>query len=131
MFDADAGAAAAATMDATLEALLPDSSKELARAESELATMITEIDKLQELADVWESSQERSLLPCIVDKESDTSQKGVVLENVMYSRGTALVRVEHMEIPPGVYAGKCSRCPKMYVCHQNDHGLTSLLPFIS
>ena len=100
------------------------------RAESELATMITEIDKLQELADVWESSQERSLFPCVVDKESAMSQKGVVLENVMYSRGTALVRVEHMEIPPGIYAGTCSRCPKMYVYHQNGHGLTFLPPFL-
>ena len=78
------------------------------RAESELATMMTEIDKLQELADVWENSQERSLLPCVVDEASGASSKGVVLENVMYSRGTALVRVEHMEIPPGIYAGKLS-----------------------
>lgn len=78
------------------------------RAESELATMMTEIDKLQELADVWENSQERSLLPCVVDEASGASNKGVVLENVMYSRGTALVRVEHMEIPPGIYAGKLS-----------------------
>lgn len=105
------------------------------RAESELATMITEIDKLQELADVWESSQERSLLPCVVDEESRMSQKGIVLENVMYSRGTALVRVEHMEIPPGIYAGKCSRCPKMYILSYFQWSmhvsLTSLLPFIS
>lgn len=86
------------------------------RAESELATMITEIDKLQELADVWESSQERSLLPCVVDKESDSGE-GVVLENVMYSRGTALVRVEHMEIPPGIYAGEFSLSQK-HVYHQ-------------
>jgi len=75
------------------------------RAESELATMMTDIDKLQELADVWEDSQERSLLPCVVDETSGGSS-GVVLENVMYSRGTALVRVDHMEIPPGIYAGE-------------------------
>jgi len=100
------------------------------RAESELATMMTEIDKLQELADVWDRSQERSLLPCHVAPsggEDSATDQGIVVQNLLYSRGTALVRVDHMEIPPGIYAvtgangsGKSTLFRVLMSCQTNE-----------
>mmetsp|Transcript_42112 Transcript_42112/g.127756 ORF Transcript_42112/g.127756 Transcript_42112/m.127756 type:complete len:630 (-) Transcript_42112:1259-3148(-) len=70
------------------------------RAESELATMMTEIDKLGELSSLWEKSSQRKLLPCHLPP----SGKSVTIRNLLYSRGTALVRADELELKPGVYA---------------------------
>jgi len=71
------------------------------RSEAELARMMTEIEKLSELANIWARSSSRSLLHCkLAAKEED----GITLRHVHYSRGTATVRAEHVEIEPGIYA---------------------------
>ena len=71
------------------------------RSEAELARMETEIEKLRNLADVWDRSQNRSLLPCNV---ADPEHPRVVLRNLHYSRGTASARADHVEFMEGVYA---------------------------
>jgi len=73
------------------------------RSEAELAQMTTEIEKLQELADLWKrQKKEKTFLPCRLATPVD--HKGLILRNLHYSRGTASVRADHVEIPPGVYA---------------------------
>lgn len=73
------------------------------RSEAELAQMTTEIDKLQELADLWSrQKKEKTFLPCRLSTPAD--HKGLILRNLHYSRGTASVRADHVELPPGVYA---------------------------
>jgi hypothetical protein len=62
------------------------------RAESELAQMLTEVDKLQQLADVWETTRERTPLPCAV-APPEVARPGIVVRNLHYSRGSAIVRV--------------------------------------
>ena len=73
------------------------------RAESELARMLTIIEKLQELVDVWKQSKLQAALPCSIASPIEQTQ-GIVLRNLHYSRGTASVRVDHVEIKPGIYA---------------------------
>mmetsp|Transcript_28078 Transcript_28078/g.39470 ORF Transcript_28078/g.39470 Transcript_28078/m.39470 type:complete len:860 (-) Transcript_28078:101-2680(-) len=73
------------------------------RAESELAAMDTEISKLKELADVWESSKERNVLPCHISPPESVS-KGISIRHLQYARGTAMVRAEHIDLEPGIYA---------------------------
>lgn len=73
------------------------------RAESELARMLTMIEKLQELVDVWQQSKLVAALPCSIASHVEHTQ-GIVLRNLHYSRGTASVRVDHVEIKPGIYA---------------------------
>ncbi|KAI2488919.1 hypothetical protein MHU86_25973 [Fragilaria crotonensis] len=73
------------------------------RAESELARMLTQIDKLKELASAWEKSRSRLLLPCLVSPH-EVTHSGIVLKNLHYSRGSASVSVDHLNIDPGVYA---------------------------
>lgn len=71
------------------------------RSEAELARMMTEIEKLTELADIWERSSTRRLLHC---KLAPQEQDGITLRHVHYTRGTAIVRAEHVELEPGIYA---------------------------
>jgi len=71
------------------------------RGEAELARMMTEIDKLENLATIWSNSKHRNVLHCTL---SPPHRKNVVLRNLVYSRGTAHVRADHIEVPPGVYA---------------------------
>mmetsp|Transcript_23568 Transcript_23568/g.25998 ORF Transcript_23568/g.25998 Transcript_23568/m.25998 type:complete len:858 (-) Transcript_23568:101-2674(-) len=73
------------------------------RAESELARMSTNIDKLKNLSDVWELSRERSLLPCSLASESD-QDPGIILRNLQYSRGSASVNIDYTKLTAGVYA---------------------------
>lgn len=60
------------------------------RAESELARMATEIERLQQLEQLWEKSKNRSLLPCHVASPESLSN-GISIRNLQYSRGTAMV----------------------------------------
>jgi hypothetical protein len=91
---------------------------------------------LSQLVDIWQRSQKRSLVHCslppplspfsVSSSGGDTNheyelhqqlqQRGrnLVLRNLHYSRGTASVRADHVELQPGVYAltgpngsGKC------------------------
>lgn len=80
------------------------------RSESELATLMTQVDRLNVLNEVWSKSKEARLLPCSIrsrgemDKTSNEPAGSIVLNNIQYSRGTASVSVEHLVIEPGIYA---------------------------
>lgn len=97
------------------------------RSEAELARMITEIEKLAELADIWERSNTRSLVHC---KPALREEDGITLRHVHYLRGTATVRAEHVEIKPGVYAltgangsGKSTLFRVLMACDSNDKSI--------
>lgn len=73
------------------------------RSEAELAQMMTETEKLQELANLWaKQKKHKTFLPCRLATKGEA--KGVVLRNLHYSRGTASVRADHVFLPPGIYA---------------------------
>lgn len=82
------------------------------RSEAELARMMTQIDNLKELASVWDDAKSRNLLQCELPPtlpESandvlDAERPMIVLENLLYSRGTAVVQADHLELKAGVYA---------------------------
>lgn len=75
------------------------------RSESELATLMTQVDRLKALDVVWSKSKEARLLPCRIGSSGDINPTGsIVLNNIQYSRGTASVSVEHLVIEPGIYA---------------------------
>ncbi len=57
------------------------------RAESELASMMTSIDVLKELRDIWEESEDRKLLDCTIEA-GDT----LAISGLTYTRGSASVR---------------------------------------
>jgi hypothetical protein len=69
------------------------------RAESELATMMTDIGKLTTLSDIWEESRKRNLIHCTIAGNMTRTAEGVVvpsntaikIENLSYVRGTASV----------------------------------------
>ena len=64
------------------------------RAESELATMMSNIEKLGTLADQWEESRRRNLVHCsIISNHTESILK---IENLAYTRGTASVRMERL-----------------------------------
>ena len=93
------------------------------RSESELATLMTQVEKLSSLDEVWSKSKEARLLPCSIG----SSDGGVVLNNLQYSRGTASVSVEHLVIEPGVYAvtgangsGKSTLFRLLMACNTNE-----------
>jgi len=72
------------------------------RAESELATMMSNIEKLGTLADQWEESRRRNLVHCsIISNHTESILK---IENLAYTRGTASVRIPELELRPGIYA---------------------------
>jgi ABC-type multidrug transport system fused ATPase/permease subunit len=72
------------------------------RGEAELARMMTEITKLEELSSIWNASRSRNLLSCRLAPPSES--KNLVIRNLQYSRGTALARADHLELRPGIYA---------------------------
>lgn len=103
------------------------------RSEAELARMMTQIDLLKELAQVWQLAEDRNLIPCNVAPRSvtehavDTHASLVVLRNLLYSRGTAVVRADHMELPAGIYAltgangsGKSTLFRVLMSCNTNE-----------
>jgi energy-coupling factor transporter ATP-binding protein EcfA2 len=103
------------------------------RSEAELARMMTQIDNLKELAQVWQTAEDRNLLPCniapplVKEHPSGTHPSLVVLRNLLYSRGTASVRIDHLELPAGVYAltgangsGKSTLFRVLMSCNTND-----------
>ena len=65
------------------------------RSESELATLMTQVEKLSSLDEVWSKSKEARLLPCNIGSTS-----GIELSNLQYSRGTASVNVEQLVLEP-------------------------------
>lgn len=92
------------------------------RSESELATLMTQVDKLSSLDEVWSKSKEARLLPCNIGGTS-----GIELSNLQYSRGTASVNVEQLVLEPGVYAvtgangsGKSTLFRLLMACKSNE-----------
>ena len=76
------------------------------RSEAELARMMTQISNLKELSEVWKNAKQRNLLPCTVEANDthESSKPLVVIKNMLYSRGAALVQIHNMELPAGIYA---------------------------
>lgn len=72
------------------------------RAEAELARMTTHQEKLVHLNNVWKRSKERIFLPCHL--APSFGPNSLVLRNLHYTRGTASVRADHVELENGVYA---------------------------
>ena len=92
------------------------------RSESELATLMTQVEKLSSLDEVWSKSKEARLLPCNIG-----STGGIELSNLQYSRGTATVNVEQLVLEPGVYAvtgangsGKSTLFRLLMACKSNE-----------
>lgn len=74
------------------------------RSESELATLMTQVDKLKVLDDLWSKSKESKLLPCRLSDSGSNMESSIELTNIAYSRGTAAISVEHLVIEKGIYA---------------------------
>ena len=79
------------------------------RGEAELARMITEIDKLDNLRILWDSKKKPNVLKCMLDDAISMSHSGhrhnkIILRNLHYSRGTAMARADHIELASGIYA---------------------------
>ena len=83
------------------------------RSEAELARMATDLERLAQVRDLWRNQEaSTALLSCVVpDPECvdpthphHSHEPKIVLRNLHYSRGTAQVRADHVELYPGVYA---------------------------
>jgi hypothetical protein len=76
------------------------------RSESELATLMSEVERLKSLDAIWSTNREHRLLPCRIQGADETEDPdgSIVLKNLQYSRGTASVSVQHLVIRPGIYA---------------------------
>jgi energy-coupling factor transporter ATP-binding protein EcfA2 len=105
------------------------------RGEAELARMMTEIEKLDNLRTLWENSSKPSHLRCLLDDGHIISSTGrkhnkLVLRNLHYSRGTAMARADHIELGSGVYAltgangsGKSTLFRILMSCNTNDKSI--------
>jgi energy-coupling factor transporter ATP-binding protein EcfA2 len=102
------------------------------RSESELATLMTQVDKLKVLDDLWSKSKEARLLPCRVreSKSGDNTSNSIELTNVAYTRGTASIAVEHLVIEKGIYAvtgangsGKSTLFRLLMACESNAEAI--------
>eukprot|EP00978_Attheya_sp_CCMP212_P023646 scaffold72890_cov52-Attheya_sp.AAC.6 len=100
------------------------------RAESELATMMTQIEKLQGLSDVWAESKDQSLVPCQIVSPQSPNGTFVSIRHLRYSRGTAVVTVDHLDLKPGIYAvtgangsGKSTLFRVIMACDTNDKSI--------
>jgi energy-coupling factor transporter ATP-binding protein EcfA2 len=97
------------------------------RGEAELARMMTEIEKLKNLVDIWDRSTSRSLIHCNL---APPKENNLVLRNLHYSRGTASARADHVELKPGVYAltgangsGKSTLFRVLMSCNTNQKSI--------
>ena len=106
------------------------------RSEAELARMMTQIDKMKELAEVLDNAKNRNLIHCniappaVVEQAVEKHSSMIVIRNLLYSRGTALVRVDHLELQAGVYAltgangsGKSTLFRVLMSCDTNDRSI--------
>jgi len=103
------------------------------RSESELATLMTQVEKLKVLEGIWSKSKEARVLPCSIGGTNDDDygaskySGGIILNNLQYSRGTASVSTDHLVIEPGVYAvtgangsGKSTLFRLLMACDTNE-----------
>jgi ATPase subunit of ABC transporter with duplicated ATPase domains len=106
------------------------------RSEAELARMMTQIEKMKELANVWDKAKARNLIHCnlapsaLIQRTTESQRSLVVLRNLLYSRGTAMVRVDHLELQAGVYAltgangsGKSTLFRVLMSCDTNERSI--------
>jgi energy-coupling factor transporter ATP-binding protein EcfA2 len=105
------------------------------RSEAELARMVTQINNLKELSTVWDEAKLRNLLNCnlappAVTKDSTGTQSLIVVRNLHYSRGTATVRADHLELKAGTYAltgpngsGKSTLFRVLMSCKTNERSI--------
>lgn len=106
------------------------------RSEAELARMMTQIDKMKELATVWDNAKARNLIHCnlapptLLEHVSEKHSSMIVIRNLVYSRGTALVRADHLELQAGVYAltgangsGKSTLFRVLMSCDTNERSI--------
>jgi len=116
------------------------------RSEAELARMMTQIDNLKEIASVWDNANKRNLINCNVPPDGralsssdggDPDRSMIVIRNLLYSRGTAVVRIDHLELQAGIYAltggngsGKSTLFRVIMSCASNKRGI-DLTPSIS
>ncbi|KAL7458372.1 hypothetical protein ACHAWC_010625 [Mediolabrus comicus] len=98
------------------------------RSESELATLMTQVEKLKVLDGLWSKSKEARLLPCRVS--DDNTSNSIELTNVAYTRGTASIVVEHLVIEKGIYAvtgangsGKSTLFRLLMACESNAEAI--------
>ena len=86
------------------------------RSEAELARMATDLERLAQVRSLWQNQESSTaLLACTVSAPSCVKPghaqhaPQIVLRNLHYSRGTAQVRADHVELAAGVYAltGTC------------------------
>lgn len=96
------------------------------RAESELARMLTEIEKLRKLSMVFDQSRDQLLLPCSIATQPD-STPNIVLRNLHYSRGSASVDIDDTALKAGIYAltgangsGKSTLFRVLMSCNTNE-----------
>mmetsp|Transcript_30627 Transcript_30627/g.46378 ORF Transcript_30627/g.46378 Transcript_30627/m.46378 type:complete len:824 (+) Transcript_30627:25-2496(+) len=96
------------------------------RAESELARMLTEIEKLRKLSEVFDQSRDQLLLPCSIAPQPD-STPNIVLRNLHYSRGSASVDIDDTVLKAGIYAltgangsGKSTLFRVLMSCNTNE-----------
>mmetsp|Transcript_14631 Transcript_14631/g.40654 ORF Transcript_14631/g.40654 Transcript_14631/m.40654 type:complete len:891 (+) Transcript_14631:119-2791(+) len=99
------------------------------RSEAELARMMTQISNLRELSTVWKTAKERKLFPCSLmsSRTNDSSEALVAFQNIAYSRGTASVKIDNLELSAGIYAltgangsGKSTLFRVIMGCDTND-----------
>jgi energy-coupling factor transporter ATP-binding protein EcfA2 len=105
------------------------------RSEAELARMVTQINNLKELSTVWDEAKSRNLLNCnlappAVTKDSAGAKSLIVVRNLHYSRGTATVRADHLELKAGTYAltgpngsGKSTLFRVLMSCKTNERSI--------
>eukprot|EP00590_Aulacoseira_subarctica_P004436 CAMPEP_0172437758 /NCGR_PEP_ID=MMETSP1064-20121228/72431_1 /TAXON_ID=202472 /ORGANISM="Aulacoseira subarctica , Strain CCAP 1002/5" /LENGTH=497 /DNA_ID=CAMNT_0013186259 /DNA_START=1157 /DNA_END=2650 /DNA_ORIENTATION=+ len=80
------------------------------RSDSELSEMKTNINILNELADLLEANNNnRKLLRCAIASSttsisSERNYSSLLIPSLMYSRGTTTVRISNLELQPGIYA---------------------------
>jgi len=80
------------------------------RAESELASMASSIQVLKDLKQVWNDSEDRNLLNCSVNNDESVDKSfigennSIDIKGLSYSRGSAYVEIDHVNLPAGIYA---------------------------
>jgi hypothetical protein len=90
------------------------------RSESELATLMSAVERLRSLNKIWRKMEPRLLRCCIQGADgAESAGDGIILRNVQYSRGTTTVSVEHLVIGLGIYA--LTGANKVARAHYFDH----------
>jgi len=71
------------------------------RAHSDLASMETSIDILYDLKSIWDQSEQRNLIHCLIHESSNES---LIIDGLAYKRGLASVQINNLVLKPGTFA---------------------------